>query len=157
MVLKTIMPLKESFHALLLLLTTIFILGSIAFSYEDFLMKHYDFPRSIVGSHYCNAMMQSQGMTKPKCRLVNTFIHDTKAYILDVCGRKGVSYGHELHHSIKIFSVTTCTLKGSNPRAPCVYKENILPQNIVIACLDGKPVHYEEGNFAVVHEDETSD
>ncbi|KAL7977592.1 hypothetical protein Chor_009541 [Crotalus horridus] len=151
------MPFKESFHTLLLLLTTEFILASFAFSYEDFLMKHYDFPRSLVGNHYCNAMMQNRGMTRPKCRQVNTFIHDTKAYIIDVCGRKGVFYGHELRHSIKIFTVTTCTLRGSNPRAPCNYKENLSPKNIVVACLDGKPVRYEEGDFAMVHEGESSD
>ncbi|XP_007442031.1 ribonuclease-like [Python bivittatus] len=125
-------------------------------NYEDFLMKHYDYPKSNVGNRYCNTMMQRREMTGPKCKQVNSFVHDTKAEIFAVCATKGVPYGNDLQRSLKLFRVTTCTLKGFKMRPPCDYKEMTLPRNIVISCMDGKPVHYEEG-VAVVQEQESSE
>ncbi|XP_063158622.1 ribonuclease-like [Candoia aspera] len=146
-------PFKESGHALLLLLTTVLILGSFAANYEDFLMKHYDNPKSSVGNRYCNAMMQRRGMTRPKCKQVNSFIHDTKADIIAVCAEKGVPYGNELRCSMRLFRVTTCSLKGSGMRPPCDYRETSSPKKIVIMCVYGKPVRYEEGIAVFQNED----
>nr|XP_060639021.1 ribonuclease-like [Anolis sagrei ordinatus] len=126
-------------------LTFAFIVGTYGADYETFLRQHYDNPKSSVGSNYCDAMMQKRDLTKPQCKEVNSFIHETKNNIIDVCGNGGEPYGDRLRRSKKQFSVTTCKLKGGSTRPPCNYRENKSERYIVIACRDKLPVHYDEG------------
>ncbi|XP_015687069.2 ribonuclease-like [Protobothrops mucrosquamatus] len=132
---------------LFIVVAAVTILGTFGQTYEDFLTKHYDNPKSNVGDQYCNKMMQKRGMTKPKCKEVNSFIHTTKNNIIDVCGTGGVAIDDRLRRSNKQFQVTTCKMKGSSTKPPCDYRENTSLRYIVIACENGLPVHYEEGQI----------
>ncbi|XP_042331052.1 ribonuclease-like [Sceloporus undulatus] len=128
-------------------LMVVFIVENYAADNKQFNRQHFDNPKSNVGKRYCDAMMQRRGMTKPQCKSVNSFIHGTKKDINDVCGKGGKPYGNNLRRSNKQFSVTTCKLSGGSTRPPCKYRENKSNRYIVIACRDGKPVHYEEGQI----------
>ncbi|XP_032093784.1 ribonuclease-like [Thamnophis elegans] len=132
---------------LFIVLAAVLMLGTFAADYPTFLEHHFDDPKSNVGDHYCNKMMQRRGMTKPKCKEVNTFIHDTKNNIIAVCGDGGEAIDNRLQRSKKQFRVTTCKMKGSSMKPPCDYRENTSPRYIVIACENGLPVHYEEGHI----------
>ncbi|XP_026576409.1 ribonuclease-like isoform X1 [Pseudonaja textilis] len=132
---------------LFIVLAAVLMLGTFAADYETFLRQHYDNPKSNVGDNYCNKMMQRRGMTQPKCKEVNTFIHDTKNKIIAVCGDGGEAINNRLRRSKKQFRVTTCKMKGSSTKPPCDYRENESPRYIVIACENGLPVHYEEGQI----------
>uniref|UniRef100_A0A8D0BQB9 Ribonuclease A-domain domain-containing protein n=1 Tax=Salvator merianae TaxID=96440 RepID=A0A8D0BQB9_SALMN len=115
-------------------------------AYQKFLRQHYDNPKSNVGRNYCNAMMQRRELTKPTCKDVNSFIHEKKQDILDVCTDKGgKAYKDGLRVSLKPFSVTTCKHKGGSTRPPCEYKENKSERYIVIRCNNrNEPVHFDE-------------
>ncbi|XP_070623390.1 ribonuclease-like [Erythrolamprus reginae] len=130
-----------------IILAAVLMLGTFAADYETFLRQHYDNPPSNVGDKYCNKMMQKRGMTKPKCKEVNSFIHDTKKNIIDVCGDGGEAIDSRLRRSKEQMRVTTCKMKGSSTKPPCDYRENNSPRYIVIACENGLPVHYEEGQI----------
>uniref|UniRef100_A0A8C5RPD2 Ribonuclease A-domain domain-containing protein n=1 Tax=Laticauda laticaudata TaxID=8630 RepID=A0A8C5RPD2_LATLA len=118
-----------------------------AINYPTFLRQHYDNPKSNVRKSYCNAMMQSRDMTKPNCKPLNSFIHDTKNRIIAVCGSEGTPFENRLQHSLRPFRVTTCKMRGSSILPPCEYRENTSPRYIVIACENRLPVHYEEGQI----------
>ncbi|XP_026576414.1 ribonuclease-like [Pseudonaja textilis] len=128
-------------------LAVVLILGIFATNYPTFLRQHYNNPKSNVRKSYCNAMMQSREMTNPNCKPLNSFIHDTKNRITAVCGSEGTPFGNRLQRSLRPFRVTTCKMRGSSILPPCEYRENTSPRYIVIACENGLPVHYEEGQI----------
>ncbi|XP_060546905.1 ribonuclease-like [Pantherophis guttatus] len=130
---------------LFIILAAVLMLSSVAADYEIFLRQHYDNPKSNVGDHYCNKMMQRRGMTKPICKDVNSFIHGTKKKIIAVCGDGGEAIDDRLRRSKNQFQVTTCKKKGSSTKPPCEYTEHKSGRYIVIACENGFPVHYVEG------------
>ncbi|XP_058038541.1 ribonuclease-like [Ahaetulla prasina] len=136
---------------LFIVLAAVLMLGTFAADYETFVKHHCDNPKSNVGDHYCNKMMQRCGMTSPKCKEVNIFIHAPKKKIIDVCGDGREAINNRLRRSKN--RVTTCTMKGSSTKPPCDYRGNTSPRYIVIACENGLPVHYEEGQNLTVLED----
>ncbi|XP_026576436.1 ribonuclease-like [Pseudonaja textilis] len=113
--------------------------------YKRFLREHYDSPKSKDGDSYCNEIMQKRGLSGPKCKMMNTFIHDTKKKIIDVCGNQGVPFRGRLRRSKAQFQVTTCKTTGFLDKPPCYYREDASSRYIVIVCKNGLPVHYEEG------------
>ncbi|XP_007442032.3 angiogenin-like [Python bivittatus] len=147
LVAELMMLFKRFGLGLFIVLAAVMMLGTFAADYETFLRQHYDNPKSNVGNRYCNTMMVRRGMTRPKCKEVNTFIHDTKNEINAVCGNKGEPFGNGLRRSLKQFQVTTCTMKGTSTRPPCDYRGNSSPRYIVIACENGLPVHFDEGQI----------
>uniref|UniRef100_A0A8D0DME2 Ribonuclease A-domain domain-containing protein n=1 Tax=Salvator merianae TaxID=96440 RepID=A0A8D0DME2_SALMN len=114
--------------------------------YEHFLTQHRDEPQSSFHGRYCDSLMSRRGLTRPQCKEVNTFIHDTKRQIQGVCAEEGVPFGN-LRRSRQHFRVITCTHKGGSTRPPCEYKENRSPRYIVITCESGWPVHYDESQI----------
>ncbi|XP_026543867.1 ribonuclease-like [Notechis scutatus] len=113
--------------------------------YKRFLRQHYDNPKSKDADSYCNKIMQKRGLSSPKCKMMNTFIHDMKKKIIDVCGNQGVPFRGRLRRSKAQFQVTTCKAKRFSDKPPCYYREDASPRYIVIVCKNGLPVHYEEG------------
>ncbi|ETE58891.1 Angiogenin, partial [Ophiophagus hannah] len=130
---------------LFIILAAALIMDTYAADYTKFLRQHYDNPKSKGGDHYCNKIMQSHGLSSPKCKMMNTFIHDMKQKITDVCGDQGVPFRGRLWCSKVQFWVTTCKAKGFSDNPPCDYREDASPRYIVIVCKNGLPVHYEEG------------
>nr|XP_034992947.1 angiogenin-like [Zootoca vivipara]XP_034992948.1 angiogenin-like [Zootoca vivipara]XP_034992949.1 angiogenin-like [Zootoca vivipara] len=147
------MPFKGSGLMFLISLVSVLVLGAYCQAgYQKFVTQHYDNPKSSVGKQYCDVMMKRRGLDKPACKQVNTFIHDTKKNIIAVCTASGgKDYGKGLRISLRPFTVTTCKLKGGSSRPPCKYSDNKSSRYIVIACQDGKPVHFDEG--IIVRED----
>ncbi|XP_034267440.1 ribonuclease-like [Pantherophis guttatus] len=126
---------------LFILVAAVVILGTFAQTYKDFLKQHYDHPKSSVGNPYCNTMMKKRGMTKPKCKEVNTFIHTKKNNIIAVCTDEGgIAIDDRLQRSKQKYLVTNCRIKGSLTK-PCEYSEDTSPRHLVTACEDKLPVH----------------
>ncbi|XP_053120945.1 angiogenin-like [Hemicordylus capensis] len=144
-------PSEAAFYLLLVLLVVELLPESTYANnprYEKFLTQHYNNPKSSFSGKYCDAIMSQRGLTRPQCKEVNTFIHDTTNNIKAVCKEGGEPYG-QLRRSKEHMKVTTCKLKGSSthPRPPCDYRENSSPRYIVIGCEDGWPVHYDESQI----------
>ncbi|XP_016854000.2 angiogenin-like [Anolis carolinensis] len=116
--------------------------------YIHFLNEHRDNSNTNTGGKYCNDMMRKRGPTIPNCKVKNSFIHASDRAIKDVCGNGGEPYG-TLRLSCNPFRVTTCDLKGESTRPPCKYKHDNRPRHIAIACDQGYPVHYDEGNIII--------
>ncbi|XP_032092213.1 ribonuclease-like [Thamnophis elegans] len=137
---------------LFVVLAAVLILGTFAATYQEFLEHHYDYPRSNVRGNYCNGMMRRRGMTSPKCKPLNTFIHDTRNRIIAVCGNEGTLIPRvhptdpDLWRSHREFRVTTCKLRGSSLDPPCEYRGNTSPRYIVVGCGAELPTHYQEAN-----------
>ncbi|XP_016854001.2 angiogenin-like [Anolis carolinensis] len=112
--------------------------------YMHFLNEHRDSNPS-TGGRYCNDIMRKRGLTSPNCKEKNSFIHPNDTAIKDVCGDRGEPYG-TLRLSCNLFQVTTCDLKGG---PPCKYSQDNRPRHIAIACDQGYPVHYDEGNVVL--------
>ncbi|XP_013923832.1 PREDICTED: ribonuclease-like [Thamnophis sirtalis] len=152
---ELIMCFKGFGLGLFVVLAAVLILGTFAATYQEFLEHHYDNPRSNVRGNYCNGMMRRRGITRPRCRPFNTFIHDTKKKIAAVCGNEGTFIppvqpnNRGLWRSHQHFRVTTCKLRGSRVNPPCEYRINTSSRNIVLGCEGGQPVHYEEDEIIV--------
>ncbi|XP_019487926.1 PREDICTED: angiogenin [Hipposideros armiger] len=115
--------------------------------YEHFLTQHYDAKPSGRGSRYCEIMMARRGLTTP-CKDTNTFIHGTKNNIKAICGDKnGKPYMDAFRISKSAFRVTTCKHAGGSPRPPCRYRATAGFRDIVIACENGLPVHFDESFY----------
>uniref|UniRef100_A0A8C5WZH1 Ribonuclease A-domain domain-containing protein n=1 Tax=Laticauda laticaudata TaxID=8630 RepID=A0A8C5WZH1_LATLA len=147
MTMGMLMPFKEYELVLFFVLAVVLLPGAYAPDYQTFLRQHYDNPKSNVGNHYCDTMMQRRGMTRPVCKDKNSFIHGTKKNINNVCGSRGVPYGNGLRRSRNRFSVTTCKHRGGSNRPPCRYTENTSSRLIVVRCADGRPVHFDESQI----------
>ncbi|XP_014636027.1 PREDICTED: angiogenin [Ceratotherium simum simum] len=115
--------------------------------YRDFLTKHYDAKPTGRNDRYCESMMVRRGLTTP-CKDTNTFIHGKKTGIKAICGDKnGETYNGNLRISKTPFQVTTCKHVGGSPRPPCRYRATPGYRNIVVACENGLPVHFDESFF----------
>ncbi|XP_021010216.1 angiogenin-4-like [Mus caroli] len=111
--------------------------------YIKFLTQHYDAKPKGRDHRYCESMMRERELTSP-CKDVNTFIHDTKNNIKAICEKKGSPYGENFRISNSRFQITTCRHSGRSPRPPCRYRAFKDFRSIVIACVDGWPVHFDE-------------
>ncbi|XP_067325619.1 angiogenin-like [Anolis sagrei] len=116
--------------------------------YIHFLNQHRDNSNPNTGGRYCNDMMAKRGLTRPNCKVKNSFIHATDTAIKAVCGDRGEPYG-TMRLSCEAFRVTTCDLKGGSTRPPCDYRHDNRPRYIVIACEEGYPVHFDEGKVII--------
>ncbi|XP_004609570.2 angiogenin [Sorex araneus] len=112
--------------------------------YKRFLIQHYDAKPSGRNDRYCDSMMKIRGLTTP-CKDTNTFIHGKKRSIKDICGNKnGSPYGGTLRISRSPFQITSCKHIGGSSRPPCHYRATTGFRNIVVACENGFPVHFDE-------------
>ncbi|KAM6202572.1 angiogenin [Rhynchocyon petersi] len=111
--------------------------------YRRFLIQHYDAKPQGRNDRYCVSMMERRGLTRP-CKDTNTFIHDNKNSIKAICGDNGIPYGGNLRQSTSPFQITTCKHVGGSPRPPCRYRATKGFRNIVVACENGLPVHFDE-------------
>ncbi|XP_006883343.1 PREDICTED: angiogenin [Elephantulus edwardii] len=115
--------------------------------YKHFLTQHYDAKPKGRNDRYCASMMERRGLTTP-CKDTNTFIHGNKGNIKDICGNKnGIPHRENLRISKSAFQVTTCRHTGGSPRPPCRYRATQGFRNIVVACENGLPVHFDESFF----------
>lgn len=115
--------------------------------YKHFLTQHYDAKPFGRNDRYCETMMKRRDLTSP-CKDTNTFVHGNKGSIKDVCEDKnGKPYGKNFRISKSSFQVTTCKHVGGSPWPPCRYRATSGSRNIVIACENGLPVHFDESVF----------
>ncbi|KAM5239462.1 angiogenin isoform 1-T6 [Hipposideros larvatus] len=115
--------------------------------YERFLTQHYDAKPSGRNRRYCEKMMASRDLITP-CKDTNTFIHGTKNNIKAICGDKnGKPYMGTLRISKSPFQVTTCKHAGGSPHPPCQYRATAGFRDIVIACENDLPVHFDESFY----------
>uniref|UniRef100_A0A8C4Y6M4 Ribonuclease A-domain domain-containing protein n=1 Tax=Gopherus evgoodei TaxID=1825980 RepID=A0A8C4Y6M4_9SAUR len=114
-------------------------------SYRQFLTRHVDFPKSGGGNNrlYCNRIMQRRGLTRPVCKPTNTFIHAPTSQIEPVCRDGGEPAEGDLRLSEDPFPLTVCELQGGSDPPDCDYSGSSSTSRIVIACVDGEPVHFE--------------
>ncbi|XP_004698936.1 angiogenin [Echinops telfairi] len=115
--------------------------------YKHFLSQHYDGNPRGRNDRYCESMMVIRGLTTP-CKEINTFIHYKKGSIKAICGTKnGIPHGENLRRSKSPFQITTCRHVGGSPRPPCRYRATQGFRDIVVACENGLPVHFDESLF----------
>uniref|UniRef100_A0A8D0G568 Ribonuclease A-domain domain-containing protein n=1 Tax=Sphenodon punctatus TaxID=8508 RepID=A0A8D0G568_SPHPU len=115
--------------------------------YEKFLRQHVDWPQTSAADarRYCNLLMQRRGMaTASSCKRLNTFIHADPAQVAAVCGSAGDPTSGDQRQSKGRFSLTVCELQGGSQAPDCQYKGSTSTQRIVIACVNGDPVHFEK-------------
>ncbi|XP_024059034.2 ribonuclease-like [Terrapene carolina triunguis] len=114
--------------------------------YEKFLRQHVDAfdPSPPDARRYCNLLMRRRDMaTAHKCKHLNTFIHSSANQIEPVCGDGGEPAGGDLRLSEDPFPLTVCELQGGSDPPDCDYSGSSSTSRIVIACVDGEPVHFE--------------
>lgn len=115
--------------------------------YKHFLTQHHDARPRGRDKKYCESMMVERGLTTP-CKDRNTFIHGSKKRIKAVCeDTNGIPYNGAFRKSKSPFQVTTCKHTGGSPRPPCYYKATSGSRDIVIACENGWPVHFDESFY----------
>ncbi|XP_016055051.1 PREDICTED: angiogenin [Miniopterus natalensis] len=115
--------------------------------YKHFLDQHYDPTPSGRNGRYCDTTMRRRGLTSP-CKDVNTFIHESSNNIKAICeDENGTPYKGNFRISKSHFQVTTCKLIGGSSRPPCRYRATEGPRNIVVACEQGLPVHFDESVY----------
>ncbi|XP_067398645.1 ribonuclease-like [Emydura macquarii macquarii] len=114
--------------------------------YEKFLRQHVDpsDPSPADPRRYCNDLMRRRDMaTDRSCKHLNTFIHSSAEQIATVCGAGGEPAGGDLRLSEDAFPLTLCRLQGGAEPPNCDYGGSDSTQRIIIACVDGEPVHFE--------------
>ncbi|CAM4550561.1 unnamed protein product [Lepidochelys kempii] len=134
-----------------LLLPLVLLVASLALAqeesrYEKFLRQHVDAsdPSPPDARRYCNLLMRRRDMaTAHKCKHLNTFIHSSANQIKPVCGDGGEPAGGDLRLSEDPFPLTVCELQGGADPPNCDYSGSSSTSRIVIACVDGEPVHFE--------------
>ncbi|CAM5153420.1 unnamed protein product [Eretmochelys imbricata] len=134
-----------------LLLPLVLLVASLALAqeesrYEKFLRQHVDAsdPSPPDARRYCNLLMRRRDMaTAHKCKHLNTFIHSSANQIKPVCGDGGEPAGGDLRLSEDPFPLTICELQGGADPPDCDYSGSSSTSRIVIACVDGEPVHFE--------------
>ncbi|XP_076983432.1 angiogenin [Tamandua tetradactyla] len=114
--------------------------------YPRFLIQHHDSKPSGRNDRYCEMMMRIRGLTSP-CKGTNTFVHGNKGNIVAVCENEGTPYRADLRISKSLFQVTICKHKGGSPRPPCRYRATAGARQIVVACANGLPVHFDESFY----------
>ncbi|XP_070262273.1 ribonuclease 4-like [Myotis yumanensis] len=139
------MALQKTLSLLLLSLLTLLGLGLVQpsygqFMYQRFLRQHVDSTQRGVTSSYCNTMMERRGMTRPRCKQFNTFIHADIGAINNICRTPNIrcKNGKENCHE-GVVRVTDCRLTGSSPQN-CRYQGRGSSRRVVITCEGNAPV-----------------
>ncbi|XP_007479825.2 ribonuclease pancreatic A-like [Monodelphis domestica] len=142
-------------RSLLLSLLTLMVLGlshhSLAESQEDkFKRQHLDSgTKGNPGKKYCDQMMAKRGMTKRKCKPVNTFLHESYQNIENICHEPNVPCAnknmHNCHKSNHPMKITECHLSGGSKPDKCRCRMNNVKKNVTVACVGKtlKPVHLD--------------
>ncbi|KAJ6651892.1 hypothetical protein lerEdw1_015948 [Lerista edwardsae] len=126
---------------LLLFVTTAFLLSwSEGTSYQDFLKRHKDNPKSNFEDDktYCTQMMQRRGL---KCQRSNTFIHASDEQLTSICNSRGQILDGNQTSKI-LFPITICTLRRGFKGVFCRYKGKSKIKRIRVTCEKGFPVHF---------------
>lgn len=112
--------------------------------YRHFLHQHYDATPRGRNDRYCESMMERRRLTRP-CKDTNTFIHGNSNDIRAICrDENGRPYGENLRISRSPFQITTCRHIGGSLRPPCRYRATADYRDIVVACENDLPVHFDE-------------
>ncbi|XP_053120220.1 ribonuclease-like [Hemicordylus capensis] len=109
-------------------------------SYQDFLRRHLDNPKTDFqdDSTYCNLMMQSRGLS---CQTSNTFIHASTQQLTSICSSRGkILEGNQ--SSKTLFPITICARKKRLAVVRCRYNGKSKIRRIRVTCERGLPVHY---------------
>nr|XP_020668375.1 ribonuclease pancreatic-like [Pogona vitticeps] len=85
-----------------------------AATWQDFQNRHIAPPRGPNENlnAYCDRMMIARGMTQPRCKPRNTFIHNNVHDVQQVCHGQSTHYGGNLYDSIQSFDMTECNNTG---------------------------------------------
>ncbi|XP_067400716.1 ribonuclease-like [Emydura macquarii macquarii] len=114
-------------------------------SYRQFLTRHVDNPKTGApnGRIYCNTLMQRRGLTRPVCKLTNTFVHAPAHQLQAICRGAGRCHGRNLCDSNAAFRLTICrVMPGSRP-GRCNYRARVQTRRIRVACRQRLPVHFD--------------
>ncbi|XP_070262142.1 ribonuclease 4-like [Myotis yumanensis] len=138
------MALLKNLSLLLLSLLTLLGLGLVQPSYgqstyQRFLREHVDSTGKGGTDLYCNTMMERRGMTRPRCKQFNTFIHDNIGTINNICNAPNIrcKNGNNNCHA-GVVRVTDCRLTARSPQN-CRYGARASSRRVVIAC-EGNPL-----------------
>ncbi|XP_049624658.1 ribonuclease 4 [Suncus etruscus] len=146
------MAFQKNHSLLLFLFLTLLGLGLIqpsdgqSYMYQRFLRQHMD-PEGTGGSDgYCNLMMQRRRMTSPRCKPVNTFIHESIWDINRICSSPNIQCKNgNMNCHEGIVRVTDCRESGASRSPNCRYRARTSTRRVIIAC-DGypsMPVHFD--------------
>ncbi|XP_074092341.1 ribonuclease pancreatic A-like [Macrotis lagotis] len=117
---------------------------------EKFKRQHVDSGnKGNPGKKYCNQMMSKRGMTKVKCKPVNTFVHESYKEIQNICHEANTQCAnqnmHNCHKSKHPLSITKCSILGGSKPGKCKYRVKSAKKQITVACGGRplKPIHLE--------------
>ncbi|XP_043840219.1 ribonuclease 4-like [Dromiciops gliroides] len=112
--------------------------------YQQFLRQHVD-PTSEGGdASYCNQMMHRRRMTVPRCKPVNSFIHEDIWNINSICHTVGIKCKNgQMNCHEGIMKVTDCRVTGGSVSPNCRYRATARTRHVAIACDDSLPVHFD--------------
>ncbi|XP_070262054.1 ribonuclease 4 [Myotis yumanensis] len=144
------MALQKTLSLLLLSLLTLLGLGLVQPSYgqpmyQRFLRQHVDSTGTGGTDLYCNTMMERRGMTRPRCKKFNTFIHADIGAINNICSTPNIRCKNAKENCHEgVVRVTDCRLtarSGGN----CRYQGRGSSRSVVIACQGNPlvPVHFD--------------
>ncbi|KAJ6651877.1 hypothetical protein lerEdw1_015982 [Lerista edwardsae] len=87
-------------------------------TYQEFVNRHIEIkgPGSANINSYCTLMMMQRGMTKPRCKPSNIFIHAKPAEVQVICGAGGRPFWGNLRSSHRPFHITVCRNTGTLAR-----------------------------------------
>ncbi|POI18590.1 hypothetical protein CIB84_017664 [Bambusicola thoracicus] len=110
-------------------------------TYQDFLHRHVNFPRTPIPSNaaYCSAMMERRGMSvHRRCKPFNTFVHAPLTALNTLCINQP---NQAIRTTQQHFRVTVCKLIRSRPT--CTYTGNQFNHRVRVRCWGGHPVHLD--------------
>ncbi|NXC42082.1 ANGI protein, partial [Penelope pileata] len=110
-------------------------------TYQDFLQKHVDFPRTRFQNNalYCRRMMAQRGINvNGTCKTKNTFVHARPTYLNTLCTNQP---NWALRTTRQQFPVTVCGLIRRQPT--CTYAGNQFNHRVEVGCWGGLPVHLQ--------------
>uniref|UniRef100_A0AAY4A4J0 Ribonuclease A-domain domain-containing protein n=1 Tax=Denticeps clupeoides TaxID=299321 RepID=A0AAY4A4J0_9TELE len=113
--------------------------------YKKFLNQHVN---GKMAENQCDNVIRRRKISQRgtnDCKPVNTFILANKGQINPVCAKAGRPYGKNLTISNLRFPIVTCKSKSQKKLPHCKYRGKKDTRWIVIGCVKGWPVHYEEG------------
>ncbi|XP_028272283.1 ribonuclease-like [Parambassis ranga] len=99
----------------------------------------------------CDHVMKARGINNNRnCKNTNTFILATNEVVKSVCGKNGAPYKENKNMTISLqhFDIVVCKLKKQpgkkeKGKSKCQYDGEKLNKRIIIACIKGYPVHYD--------------
>lgn len=97
----------------------------------------------------CNKVMQGRKINaiKPKrCKTTNTFVLSDAESVKAICLDQGEPFPGNLTKSLKRFDIVVCEWdQMTTPPTNCSYNGRQLEnKNIIIKCVKGLPVHYDQ-------------